>query len=141
MASLADIRAALAAAVGNVAMDLQVSAYMLAKPTPPCAQVVPDEMEYHQSFGSGAIENWGLLVQVMVAANSDQGSQQLLDQLLESSGALSIKAAIEADKTLGGTVLSAVVTKTSGYRTYRLGATQAEALGAEWTVDIKASGI
>lgn len=142
MASLADIRDGLADAIRNgVDLDMQVSAYVLADPTPPCAQVMPDEMEYHQAYGNG-LENWGLIVQVIVGLGSDIGAQKQLDQMLASSGSLSVKAAIEADATIGakGTLACSTVTRTSGYRTYRLGATQTEALGAEWTVAVMASG-
>jgi hypothetical protein len=136
MASLADIRAGLAAAIDSgVDLDMQVSAYIIASPTPPFAQVLPDETTYHEAFQNGA-ETWGLIVQVIVAFGSDVGAQRQLDELLESSGSLSVKAALEADVRLGGIVSDVTVTRTSGYRTYRLGATQTEALGAEWNVSV-----
>lgn len=134
-ASLTDIRTALAAQLKTVDRDWQVSPYILANPTPPCAQVLPDEMDYHQAMQNGA-ETWSFVVQVIVALGTDEGAQRKLDELLESSGALSVKAALEADEDLGGLVSSVTVTRTTGYRTYNLGPTQQEALGAEWTVSV-----
>lgn len=135
MASLTEIREGLAEALEKVDFDMQVSAYIRGNASPPFAQVVPDETEYHQAMGNGA-ETWGLVVQIVVALGTDEGAQRVLDEMLESDGALSAKAALEADQSLGGLVSGVTVERTSGYRTYRLGATQAEALGAEWTVSV-----
>lgn len=142
-ADLKVIREGLAAALEPVKLteDMQLSAYLLSDPSPPCAQVVPDETEYHQAMQDGA-ETWGLVVQVMVALGSDIGAQQRLDRMLASSGSQSVKQALEAATDPGGPLEGLVandgvtVVRTSGYRTYTLPATQAEALGAEWTVEV-----
>jgi hypothetical protein len=47
---------------------------------------------------------------------------------------LSVKAAIEADKTLGGAVNQAQVTQVSGYRKFGVDTSPVKYLGAEWTV-------
>lgn len=132
MAQLSEIRIALAAALAPI-FEGQVSAYMLANPTLPCAYVFPDETEFHEAFANGA-ETWGLTVQVLVGTISDQGSQELLDQYLASNGPKSIKEAIETDDTLGGIVASLIVQRTTGYRQYQLGAQTV--LGAQWTLSV-----
>lgn len=132
MAELRDIRKALAASLEGT-VEGQISAYMLASPTPPCAYVFPDETEYHQAFDNGA-ENWGLVVRVLVSDVFDQGSQETLDQYLASDGPLSVKAALEADDELGGIVSSLMVERTTGYRQYQVGTGMA--LGADWIVNV-----
>lgn len=140
MASLAAIREALAAALRTID-DLQVSAYMLANPTTPSAHVVPGgsagDIEYHQAFGDG-VESWPITVQVFVALSSDIGSQINLDEYIASSGARSVKAAIEADPTLGGAVHDLIVLSCSGYRTFVFEG-RPPLLGAEFHIRIQAS--
>lgn len=139
---LATIRQGLADAL-SARFDgrMQVSAYMLSDPTPPSAQIVPDETDYHEAMADGC-ETWGLICQVVVALNSDRGAQELLDQMLSPTGPASVKEALEAAPDPGGPLYGSVATngvvveRTSGYRTYRLGSTQAEALGAEWHLKV-----
>lgn len=135
MASLADIRAGLAA---NLAVldGIQVSAYLLSNPSLPTIWVRPapgEGIEYHKAFANG-LENWTMVVQAFFANGiSDIGAQKQLDELLESSGPTSVKAAIEADKTLGGVVQDTYVQSCTGYQEYgRPDGTTA--LGCEWTV-------
>ena len=78
-------------------------------------------------------------VQALVGFTTDEGAQKRLDKMLERSGATSVKAAIEADRTLGGKVSDLRVIKASGYRTYELhvqGVRTPPVLGCEWTVEI-----
>lgn len=133
-ASLTEIREGLAEALSAVA-GMQVSAWMLSNPTPPAAHVYPDETEYHRAMQNGA-EGWTLIVEAFVASNSEIGAQQRLDKMLASSGAESVKEALEADGTLGGIVSDVTVTRTTGYRQYQLPAGQGPALGAQWTVEV-----
>lgn len=134
-ASLADIRQGLAA---NLAVldGIQVSAYVLGNPSLPTIWVRPspsDGFEYHRAFANG-LESWTMLVQAYFASGiSDIGAQKNLDALLESTGATSVKAAIEADKTLGGVIKDLKVTTCTGYLEYgRPDGTTA--LGCDWTV-------
>lgn len=142
-ADLQVIREGLAEALQAVQLveDMQVSPYLPDDPYPPCAWIVPDETEYHQAMQDGA-ETWGLAVQVMVALGHARGAQLRLDRMLASSGPQSVKQALEAATDPGGPLNGIVandgvtVVRTSGYRTYTLPTTQAEALGAEWTVEV-----
>lgn len=138
MPELSVIREGLAANLAAL-KGVQVSAYMLANPTPPACHVVPGETNYDTAMGRGA-DQWILRIQAFVAHSGDIGSQKLLDRMLASSGAQSVKAAVESDKTLGGMVDDLRVRRTGGYQTYiREGAPNV--LGAEWEVEIIASGI
>lgn len=87
---------------------VQVSAWMLASPTPPAIHVVPPAIEYHQAMQDGFAE-LVFTVQAFVALGSDIGSQKRLAQMRAPSGSGSVKAAIEADQTLGGVVKGLIV--------------------------------
>ncbi len=141
MASLASIRAGLAANL-TANLDLganssvQVSAYALANPTGPYVQVFgPDEITFHRAMANGHAE-WDIKIQAGVPLTTDRGSQELLDRMIESTGSASIRAAIEADKTLGGTVQDLIVRGVSGYGQYVTG--QGDVLGCEFLVTVLA---
>jgi hypothetical protein len=137
MASLTDIREALASSLAAI-NGVQVNAYLLSNSTPPFLEIEPGATEYDLAMARG-LDRWTLTVRAMVSASTDVGSQRFLDKLIESSGTLSVKAAIEADSTLGGACSDASVTACSGYRAFaREGS--GSLLGAEWTVEILATG-
>jgi hypothetical protein len=77
---------------------------------PPWAIVgVPPIPSYHATFGVGG--KWRIEPTVTVGTSSsmDRAGQQKLLALADRSGSSSIFAAIEADRTLGGTVEDCVV--------------------------------
>ena len=141
-ANLAAIRAGLAAnlntltgAPGNV----QVSAYMLSNPTPPTLQVMgPDHIDYDLAMQRG-VDELAIIVQGFVGAITDIGAQTNLDLWLAGAGGLSVKAALESDRTLSGSVDDSYVESASGYKIYQLDS-QAQVLGAEWTVRLRVAG-
>lgn len=137
MAALDDIRAGLVEAMEGAGV-WQVSGYMLSNPTPPTVHLYPSAVEYDKAMGRG-VDLWRMTVQAFVGMASDVGAQQVLDGMLANNGDTSIKALLEADRTLGGRVHSLQVTGCTGYRLYTLEGRPA-VLGAEWTVDIYAQG-
>lgn len=152
MPDFADIRRGLAGNLAAIA-DTQVSAYMLDNPSPGMLQVAGlDEIEYDRTFGRDdtlfvVIEGCASL------AAGDIGSQKNFDRWLASSGAGSVKAAVESDKRLtkrlqqDGTVQTdqpAVaddlrVTRFRGYGRRRLENGTVVLLG-EWIVQVETSG-
>jgi hypothetical protein len=138
MASLSEIRVGLADALSAIE-GIQASPYMLSNPTPPAAHVFPDQIDYDKAMARG-LDDWFMTVQAFVGLSSDIGAQERLDVMLAPSGPASVKAAIEADRTLGGVVGGLRVESCSGYRTYQLEAVQHLVLGAEWRVHVLASG-
>jgi hypothetical protein len=131
VADLADIRAGLAANL-EALPGVQVSAYALSNPTPPCVEIVPSEIQYDRALQRGHDEIV-VTVRVFVGLASDIGAQKRLDEHLAASGASSVKAAIEADATLAGAVDDARVRSATGYRVY---GADGRLLGAEWEVEI-----
>lgn len=131
---MAVLREAIANNIKDSITNAQVSAYMLANPTPPAIHVLPGATEYHQAMGGGA-EWWEFTVQAFVAITTDIGAQKLLDKWLASDGSLSVKAAIESDDTLGGNCDGLIVTKRTGYTLF-VPDGRTSVLGSEWTVRV-----
>jgi hypothetical protein len=116
----------------------QVSPYMLTNFTPPVVWVSRCDIEYDRSMGRGH-DFWTFTIQAVTGLVVDVGAQQKIDQLLAPSGPTSVKAAIEADRTLGGTVANLQVTGSNGYR--QVAAEGQTYLLAEWTVELYARGV
>lgn len=138
MSQAAAVRAGLAANLAPLVSGGtlgQASPYALSNPTPPCAFITDGEITYDAAMHRGG--DWlSYLVVVLVADTVDVDSQQLLDQLRDPSG---VKALIESDPTLAGAADDLRVTKASPSRLYERAGLPA-ALGAEWTVQILATG-
>lgn len=133
MATPTQIRDGLKANLAGIA-GLQVTGYVQANPTPPVAEFLPAKVEYDKTAQRGSDE-WTWTIRVLVGNVSDIGAQKRLDTFLAPSGAGSIKAQVQSDRKLGGTVDTLRVTRCSGYRAYdRPNGTTL--LGAEWTVEI-----
>jgi len=133
VATLAQIREGLATNLREIT-GCQVSAYMLSQPTTPCLYVVPGDIEFDQAMQRG-MDRWTFRVVALAGLASDIGAQKKLDEFLAPSGATSVKAAVEADRTLGGVVDDLRVTAATGYRTYGQPGGQVH-LGVEFTVDV-----
>lgn len=136
MASLTAIREALAANLDTIP-HVQVSAYLLSRPNPPCLVVQPASTTYDLA-GQRGMDSWRLTVRAYVGAVSDRGAQKRLDRLLAGSGPESVKQAIESDAQLGGAAMDLHVKRLDAYRLYDLGGQPL--LGAEWEVEVLASG-
>lgn len=135
-----ELREAVAAAVNVAIPDIQCVPRMITNPTPPTAYVYPGPASYDLAMNRG-LDSLELRVRAYISQTTDQGSQLRLDELLEPSGSGSMKAAIEADTTLGGLVGygGCRVTGNSGYQEYQVQG-HGPYLGSEWTLQIYASG-
>lgn len=135
MSDLATIRQALADSLASLEdAGVQVSAYLIATPTPPTVQVLPRGQEYDKSFARG-LDRRDFTVQGFVPVNESDETQKLLDELMAPTGAKSIKTLIESDKTLGGTIGGLQVTSDSGYSMQQHPAGFWTLL-CEWTVSV-----
>ena len=134
MATITQIREGLAANLAALS-GFQVSAYTLANPTPPTIWVIPGEVLYDKAMHRG-LDEITMLVQAFVASTADIGSQTRLDELLDPTGANSLKTAVESDKTLGGIVGSVQVTDATGYRVAQ--GANGPILLCEWSVQVQA---
>jgi hypothetical protein len=134
MATITQIREGLAANLAALA-GFQVSAYMLANPTPPAVQIIPGEVTYDLAMHRG-LDEITMLVQAFVALSSDIGAQKRLDALLDPTGSNSLKTVVESDRTLGGIVGGLQVTNVTGYRTAQ--GANGPILLCEWSVTVQA---
>lgn len=77
--------------------------------SPPAAVVEPIEIIYDEAMSRG-LDFYRCFILVIVGRMSDRSSQDRLDAYVAGSGASSVKAALEADKTLGGACSTLQVT-------------------------------
>lgn len=119
-------------------LEVQVNPYMLASPTPPGVQIPPPAVTAYD-FAVG-IHEWEFIVQGFVALSaSDIGSQKLLDKMCQPGGATSVRALLEADRTLAGTVDNLHVVSQEKARTVEPQG-GIPLLLVEWRVQVYANG-
>lgn len=87
---------------------------------PPTAFPTINEVTFHGAMGGGDVVFDGV-VQVIVGGVSDRRTQTLLDEYASFSGASSIRAALEGDKTLGGVANTLVTNRSFGIRRISIG--------------------
>lgn len=124
---------------------MQINPYMLDFPTPPYIDIFPDEVTYDIAGSRGGDENV-MIVRAAVGLTLDVAAQVKLDRLLASSGASSVKEALENEDgsgdgrvTLGGKCDDARVTRCTGYQAYPK-ADGTAVLAAQWSVQVETSG-
>ena len=118
-------------------VGVQTSAYVLSNPTATGVYVSEGEITYDLAMHRG-LDRFDMIVTLIVGLGSDQAAQRRLRKLRDGNSG--VKALIEVDKTLGGLVDHARVTKVSRPRLYEVGGAGGKsALGCEFTVDIYAT--
>lgn len=112
---------------------LRTSAYQPEQLNPPFAFPTLNRIEYHRAFqGGDVVMDW--TVNVIVGRYVDRNAFATLDGFLSYSGATSIRAAIEADKTLGGVCQTLVLP--SGANITSLSSADAEFLQIQFQVTV-----
>lgn len=104
----------------------------------PCATIVRTGTSWHEAAQGTVL--WTFRVTVYVALTSDKAAQEKLDRFVDPDGAHSIKAAIEADETLGGVAEDTTVTEAGTDEVYErsAGTVTAQYVGTEFTVEVYA---
>lgn len=102
MATLAEIRAALADQIAAGVPGLRAHAGWPGGIVPPCAVVARRETQFDVDFDGD--DDHTLTVRVLVSLGDDRSAQDALDQYLSPDGERSLAAAVHADPTLGGLV-------------------------------------
>lgn len=82
--------------------------YQPASVNPPIAWPVISQVNYHRAMGGGLVV-YECVVYVVVGRYTDDRANADIDGYLAFSGAKSIRAALEADETLGGVAQSLTV--------------------------------
>lgn len=140
MASLADIRAGLVANLEAALTGMQINAYTLSNPSPPCVEIdlSSEGMTFDHASNRGVVE-LPMIVRVVLADGSDYGAQVSLDSFIDGASGSDVKAAIESDPTLGGVAHTLQVTEVVPRR-WKSDTTGGLLVGAEWQVMVYASG-
>jgi hypothetical protein len=97
--SISLIRQALATNIGTIP-GLRTAAEVPDLPNPPIAIVALRSVTYDGAF-DGGLTNYNFAVTVIVGRAAEREAQRRLDAYI-STGASSVKSAVESDKTLGG---------------------------------------
>ena len=133
-ATFSELRTALATQLATI-RGLRTAATVPDNPAPPVAVIVPVNVEYDVSFGRGT-DLYTFSVLLIVGRMSERAAQTTLDAYINPTGATSVKAAINADPTLGGACQSARVTNMVNYGSLIVGDT--EYLSADFQITIYA---
>jgi hypothetical protein len=130
MALLSEIRTGIATNLSSIT-GLRTAAVMPDNPSPPIAVVQPDSINFDNTFQRG-MQTYTFTVIVLVGRVAERSAQNAIDAFCSSTGASSIKLAIERDKTLGGKVYDLRVTDMRAYATISVG--EVNYLAAEFLV-------
>jgi hypothetical protein len=132
MASITTIRTKLAENLSTIS-GLRTSGEMPDNPNPPIAIVRPGSIQYDQSFARG-LTRYQFVVVVIVGRVAEKTAQRNLDAYCSTTGASSIKLAVESDKTLDGNCYDLRVTEMRNYTPIQLN--EGTYLAAEFAVDV-----
>lgn len=119
MASLSELREGIAENLSKI-NGLRVSSFIPDNINPPIAIVNPQGIEYHKAFANG-LNTYTFVVSVLVGRVSERTAQNTLDGYCASSGATSIKSAIESDRTLSGRAFDLIVSDMRNYGSVTIG--------------------
>jgi hypothetical protein len=101
----------------------------------PMATVMIEQVNYHGAF-QGGDPIYRFNVMVLVARTSERTAQSKLDAYVSYGGDESVRAAIEADKTLGGVVQTLIIDSTSNIQVVQIN--EATYLGIDFSVAVHA---
>ena len=131
-ATVSQVASGLATRLATIS-GLRTSAYQPEQLNPPFAFPTLNSINYHRAFAGGdVVMDW--TVNVIVGRYVDRNAFALLDDFLSFSGAKSVRAAIEADKTLGGVCQTLVLP--SGANITSLSSADAEFLQIQFQVTV-----
>jgi hypothetical protein len=135
MANIGELRDGIATNLSTIA-GLRTSADMPDNPSPPIAVVSLSDIDYDQAFGRG-LTIYNFDVTVIVSRADARNAQNYLDTYCSSTGANSVKLAIESDRTLNGKAFDLKVAQLRSYGSLTVNDTTY--LAAEFTVNCYAS--
>lgn len=100
MGTLRNVQTGLSGALGTI-LGLRVYDFPSDRVEPPAAVLSLPETPYDVTFG-GRSDEWTFPLWILVAKADDKASYGEMVDYLEADGPKSIRAVIEADRTLGG---------------------------------------
>lgn len=133
MATVTELRTGLAANLATIE-GLRTAATVPDQINPPLAVVMPNTITYDTAFARMGGDEYEFVVMVIVGRVDERTAQNRLDNFCSGSGPLSVKAAIEIDKTLGGKAFDCRVTSLRNYNQISVG--DSTYLSAEFVVQV-----
>jgi hypothetical protein len=121
VATIAQIREGIATNLRTIA-GLRTTDTVPDNPQPPVAIVSPSSIQYDLSFQRG-LDLHNFVVMIVVGRASERNAQRTLDLFCAGTGASSVKAAIESNRTLTGLVQDLRVTSMRNYGSTLIGET------------------
>lgn len=102
-----NIHDAIARALATIP-GLRVADHLPEQVSPPMAVIQIQSVTYHRAMQGGSSE-WAYVISLIAGRMGDRAAQRTLDGWMSWDGAQSVRAAIEADRTLDGTCDSLLV--------------------------------
>lgn len=132
--TISNIRSALATNLATIS-GLRTASEIPDNPSPPLAVVQITNVSYDGAFQQG-MTTYNFLVSVIVGRVAEREAQRRLDAYSSTTGASSIKNAIESDRTLGGNAYDVRVTEMTNVGAVLLG--EATYIAADFAVTVYA---
>lgn len=140
MAALDDIRAGIAANLKTAfPTNVNITGYNITNALAPAIEVELDRILYDSANQRG-LDEWFFTIRGFAASGTEKAAQMRLDSWLASTGAESVKAALEVDPTLGGAASDARVIAMSKIAVFTAEGGATSFFGAEWTLRVLAAG-
>lgn len=133
MATVSELRTGIATNLATIS-GLRTSSTIPDQLNPPIAVVVPTSIRYDLAFARTGGDEYEFVITAIVGRVDERTAQNRLDAYCSNSGASSIKAAVESDKTLGGKAFNCRVTDLRNYTQVTVG--DATYLAAEFVVQV-----
>lgn len=133
MATVSELRTGLATNLATIE-GLRTTATVPDQINPPLAVVIPNTITYDTAFARSGGDEYEFIVTLIVGRVDERTAQNRLDGFCSGSGALSVKAAIERDKTLGGKAFDCRVITLRNYNQIAVG--DSMYLSAEFVVQV-----
>lgn len=94
------LQSALATRLATIS-GLRVADHLPEQVMPPMAVIQLQSVNYHRAM-NGGLSEWAFVVSLVAGRMGDRSAQLSLDGWMAWSGSSSVRAAVEADRTLGG---------------------------------------
>jgi len=134
MADIAAIRSGIATNLATIS-GLRTSAWIPDVINPPIAVVKPESISFDTAYGRG-LDTLEFTVLAIVGRVDERSAQSKLDAYCATTGASSIKRAIESDRDLNGAISDLRVTEMRNYTSLVIG--DVTYLAAEFVVQVYA---
>jgi hypothetical protein len=135
--SIGAIRDGIAKNLGAIA-NLRIAPTIPDNPNPPIVVISLNKVAYNQSMKSSSqLVEYTFTLTAIISRVTERTAQDRLDAFCAATGDMSIKAAVEADRTLDGSAFDCLVTEMSAYGQVTLG--DVDYLSAEFSLTVYAN--